>query len=113
MDLSSWKMTLNAAEPIRLETVERFTEAFAGCGFKANAMCAGYGLAEGTLKITAVPIADLRTTCWVEGAALARHRIVLTIPGSLGAQPVVSCGRSQVDTKVVIVDPERLVECPP
>ena len=45
LDLSSWKMTLNAAEPIRLETVERFTEAFAGCGFKANAMCAGYGLA--------------------------------------------------------------------
>ena len=86
LDLSSWKMTLNAAEPIRLETVERFAEAFAEYGFKASAMCAGYGLAEGTLKITAVPIADLKATCWVDGAALARHRVVSSAPGSLGAQ---------------------------
>ena len=113
LDLSSWKMTLNAAEPIRLETVERFAEAFAGCGFKASAMCAGYGLAEGTLKITAVPIADRRVTCWVDGAALGRHRVVSAVPGSPGAQAVISCGRSQVDTKVVIVDSERLVKCPP
>jgi acyl-CoA synthetase (AMP-forming)/AMP-acid ligase II len=33
LDLSRWHMTLNSAEPVRAETIDRFTEAFKPCGF--------------------------------------------------------------------------------
>src|SRR5205823_6269394 len=34
LDLSSWRIAFNGAEPIRVETIERFAEAFAPCGFR-------------------------------------------------------------------------------
>src|SRR5579864_3343160 len=36
LDLSRWKVAFNGAEPIRAETLERFAEAFAPCGFQAE-----------------------------------------------------------------------------
>ena len=50
LDLSSWSVAFNGAEPIRQETLERFTEAFAPCGFKKAAFYPCYGLAEATPK---------------------------------------------------------------
>ena len=56
LDLSSWQVTLNAAEPVRLDTMQKFTERFAPAGFAYEVFCAGFGLAEASLKVTAQPI---------------------------------------------------------
>ena len=37
LDLSGWRVAFCGAEPIRARTVERFAEAFAGCGFRCDA----------------------------------------------------------------------------
>ena len=37
LDLSSWKLAFNGAEPVRAETLRRFAETFAPCGFRAEA----------------------------------------------------------------------------
>jgi acyl-CoA synthetase (AMP-forming)/AMP-acid ligase II len=46
LDLSSWVTVFNTAEPVRAETLDRFAQAFAGCGFRREALFPGYGLAE-------------------------------------------------------------------
>jgi len=52
LDLSSWRVAYNGAEPIRRETLERFHQAFSPRGFRGRSMCAVYGLAESTLLVT-------------------------------------------------------------
>jgi 1-acyl-sn-glycerol-3-phosphate acyltransferase len=49
LDLSSWQMALNGAEPISADTVRRFCARFAQYGFRREAMTPVYGLAESSL----------------------------------------------------------------
>ncbi|HKW88132.1 MAG TPA: AMP-binding protein [Candidatus Acidoferrales bacterium] len=56
LDLSCWRAALNGAEPVRAETVERFTEIFAGYGFRRGALVGVYGLAESSLGVAAPPM---------------------------------------------------------
>lgn len=63
LDLSSWRVAVNGAEPVRESTLDRFAEAFAPCGFDRNTFCPSYGLAEATLLVTTdAPGAPIRTT---------------------------------------------------
>ena len=52
LDLSSWSVAFNGAEPVRSETLERFAATFAGCGFRREAFQPCYGLAEATLIVS-------------------------------------------------------------
>lgn len=49
LDLSSWRLALNGAEPISPATVEAFCARMAPYGFRADAMTPVYGLAEAAL----------------------------------------------------------------
>lgn len=51
LDLSCWRAALNGAEPVRLETVERFVVRFEPHGFQRGALIPVYGLAEATLGV--------------------------------------------------------------
>ena len=52
LDLSSWRVAFNGAEPVRAETIDAFTETFAPCGFRPEAFYPCYGLAEATLIVS-------------------------------------------------------------
>ncbi|HKP13638.1 MAG TPA: AMP-binding protein, partial [Blastocatellia bacterium] len=52
LDLSHWCVAFNGAEPVRPETLERFAQTFAPCGFRRQALYPAYGLAEATLKVS-------------------------------------------------------------
>jgi acyl-CoA synthetase (AMP-forming)/AMP-acid ligase II len=52
LDLSTWHIALNGAEPVRRRTVERITETLAPAGFAPSAMRPTYGMAEVTLMAT-------------------------------------------------------------
>ncbi|RMG17146.1 MAG: acyl-phosphate glycerol 3-phosphate acyltransferase [Planctomycetota bacterium] len=56
LDLSAWRMTLNGAEPISPDTLRRFRERFAPCGFRGQAMTPTYGLAECSLGLAMSPL---------------------------------------------------------
>ena len=56
VDLSSWRVALNGAEPVNPETLERFKNRFAKYGFCAEAMLPVYGLAEASLGVTFPPL---------------------------------------------------------
>lgn len=55
LDLSSWRMALNGAEPISPDTVEGFCQRFAPHGFRPEAMTPVYGLAEAALGLAFPP----------------------------------------------------------
>lgn len=53
LDLRSWRVAFNGAEPIRAQTLREFATVFAGYGFDERALFPCYGLAEATLLVTA------------------------------------------------------------
>ncbi|MDF5720951.1 MAG: AMP-binding protein [Rhizonema sp. PD37] len=112
LDLSSWHMTLNGAEPVRADTIKQFTQAFQSCGFDLATFCPGYGLAEATLVVTGVQNKNVPIFCTVQVEALA-HNQVIESKGEEKQQTLVGCGKPGIDTKVIIVHPELLTECAP
>ncbi|HXH13165.1 MAG TPA: AMP-binding protein [Alphaproteobacteria bacterium] len=55
LDLSSWRLALNGAEPISPDTITRFCERFAPYGFRPEAITPVYGLAESSLGLAFPP----------------------------------------------------------
>src|SRR6516164_2619747 len=51
LDLSSWQLAFNGAEPVRADTLDRFVERFSAWGFRKEAFYPCYGLAEATLFV--------------------------------------------------------------
>ncbi|MCU0242303.1 MAG: fatty acyl-AMP ligase, partial [Vicinamibacteria bacterium] len=51
LDLSSWRAALNGAEAVHAQTLERFSERFRTCGFRAAAFLPVYGLAENSVAL--------------------------------------------------------------
>lgn len=56
LDLSSWRMAMNGAEPVNPGTLERFATRFEKYGFRKEALLPVYGLAEASLAVTAGPM---------------------------------------------------------
>ncbi|MEU6460059.1 fatty acyl-AMP ligase [Streptomyces sp. NPDC047065] len=112
-DLSSWRVAANGAEPVRWHVVREFTEAFAAHGFRPEAMCPGYGLAENTLKATGSDQDREPTAVWLSAAGLREGRAETVPAGTPGAVPVTSSGRTVAGTEVRIVDPGTGRLCPP
>jgi 1-acyl-sn-glycerol-3-phosphate acyltransferase len=52
LDLASWRLALNGAEPVSPRTLRRFAQRFAGHGFDPAATAPVYGLAENTLAVS-------------------------------------------------------------
>ena len=112
LDLSSWTVAFNGAEPIRRETLERFAETFAPCGFRREAFYPTYGLAEATLIVSGGTQAAGPVMLPVEGAGLERDRVVRASADVTDARTLVGCGRTLADQKIVVVRPESLTQCP-
>lgn len=56
LDLSSWRVAFNGAEPVSPETVTRFGERFARYGLRKEAMMPVYGLAESAVGLAFPPL---------------------------------------------------------
>ena len=109
IDLSSWRVAFNGAEPVRADVMDAFTASFRSCGFRPEAFCPCYGLAEATLFVSGRRGGTGATTMeWPR--SLPGH-------GSPGpeahGQPtrLVSVGRAWEETEVAIVDPSTRRPC--
>jgi amino acid adenylation domain-containing protein len=76
LDLSSLRLAFNGAEPIQAETLDRFTAAFAGCGFDRSAFYPCYGMAESTLLVAGSELSSGARTLEVDRRALETGRAV-------------------------------------
>lgn len=109
LDLSSWQIAFNGAEPIRDETLNHFYHAFRDYGFRKEAFFPCYGLAEATLFVSGGPSAQPYKTLSIEQENYRDHRVHFTDDDSTNSHVLVSCG--EMSQKVIIVDPDSRERC--
>jgi amino acid adenylation domain-containing protein len=124
LDLQSWQVAFNGAEPICSKTLERFSNTFSECGFRASAFYPCYGMAEATLLVSGgdreTGLKDEETrrretgykTKAVDKLALAENKII-EVSEEEDSQVFVGCGKSIPGQKIAIVHPETLTLCKP
>lgn len=113
LDLSTWQVAFNGAEPIDHQTLTQFAEIFAPYGFDRSAFYPCYGMAEATLIISGGSPNAAVVTKTVRGKALEQHKIELAGEDEPHPRTLVSCGRGLKDQKLAIANPETLVSCQP
>ncbi len=115
LDLSSWEIAFNGAEPIREQTLRSFADRFASCGFKYKAFLPCYGMAETTLIVTGGPSATRPVLRCFDKSALETGQVkpVVDASNSAGGQEgrtLVGCGAVLPGEVVKIVDPATLAD---
>jgi acyl transferase domain-containing protein/acyl-CoA synthetase (AMP-forming)/AMP-acid ligase II/acetylornithine/succinyldiaminopimelate/putrescine aminotransferase/predicted amino acid dehydrogenase/acyl carrier protein len=112
LDLSSWSIAGNGSEPVRAETMERFTETFRTFGFSASAFYPCYGLAEATLFVCGGAAQSGARTLVVNGDSLAAGQCVEESgPGGSDSKVLVGCGQT-LTGQIAIVEPHSKRRCP-
>ena len=110
LDLSSWDLAYSGAEPVRAETLEKFSHKFGASHFNHSSFYPCYGMAETTLFVTGgqkhkSPVVEKVTP----------EDLVLDTAAARDLTPseniFVGCGRPYMDTTVAIVDPNTFTCC--
>ena len=89
VDLSSWRVALNGAEPVTPLALERFVERFARWGLRPEALTPVYGLAEATLAVTFSALDRRFSVRHFDPRALMETGRAIPSPSG---QPIVSLG---------------------
>ncbi|MDZ7963840.1 MAG: aminotransferase class I/II-fold pyridoxal phosphate-dependent enzyme [Nostoc sp. DedSLP03] len=110
LDLSSWEIALNGAEPIRAETIESFTKLFSPYGFRPSSFKTCYGMAETTLLVTGVKKAEVPTIKVCDAKVLEQNQVVSCDRDRL-YRKLVSCGHPWLKQIVAIANPVSLTKC--
>ncbi len=112
LDLSCWSLACNGAEQVRSETIDRFTEKFAQCGFRRETFYPCYGLAEATLIVTGGKKYEAPVVVDFDADQLAVGRVQVAQNNSTATRRLVGCGKQVEGCLVKIVDGQTHVECP-
>lgn len=112
LDLSSWEVAFNGAEPVRPDTVDRFCEKFGRVGFRRESFYPCYGMAETTLIVTggnkrSAPI--IRT---FNGKLLDQKMVEPATKDQPNARVLIGCGQALPQEQVIIVDPDTQEQLP-
>ena len=108
LDLSSWRLALNGAEPVSPDTLERFAGRFARYGMRREALMPVYGLAECAVGLSFPPVGRApvidridRRALAVSGEALAARADDAT------ALRFACCGKPLPGHELRIVGPDK------
>lgn len=114
LNLGAWNAAIVGAEPIRAETLDRFTACFAQSGFEPRAFYPSYGLAESTLMVTGTRKSGIPVRLSIDRAALESGRIEHGIGTDVArSRTLVSCGPEVLEQRVCIVDTDLMRACEP
>ncbi|MGA9770376.1 MAG: amino acid adenylation domain-containing protein [Blastocatellia bacterium] len=111
LDLSSWTVAFNGAEPIRPATMEHFAKTFEASGFDRRSFFPCYGLAEATLIVTGSSTRSLPVSYSIQAAELERNRVITAAADDKKAKIIAGSGRILSDQNLIIVDPETVARC--
>ncbi len=108
LDLSTWKLAFNGAEPVREETIRRFSETFEPHGFKREAFYPCYGMAEAALLVSGGYVNKPPVIRSFDAEAMTRGDAVPRKTGQGGTRDLVGCGGTLADQKIAVVDTATL-----
>lgn len=111
LDLSTWEVAANGAEPIRDETLNQFVATFGPYGFRREAFFAAYGLAEATLISTTSTRDDPIVVRAFQGEAIEHNRVVVASAEDTCARKIIGCELQSPDQRIITVNPENLTQC--
>ncbi|MEX2231040.1 MAG: fatty acyl-AMP ligase [Cyclobacteriaceae bacterium] len=111
LDLSSWEVAFNGAEPVYHKTLDQFADYFAPCGFRREAFLPCYGLAESTLMVMGAPKARSPLIQNLTNSGLEQNQAIITPEKSENTRTLVSCGQNFSGQDVRIVNVETLATC--
>lgn len=107
LDLSSWRIAFNGAEPVSPDTLERFAARLAPCGLRREALLPVYGLAECSVGLAFPPVARGPRIDRVLRRSLNLHgRAERAPPGDAQALRFVSCGSPIPGHELRVVGPD-------
>lgn len=112
LDLSSWRVAWNGAEPVRPETLDRFRVRFAPNGFRPESIAPAYGLAESTLIVSGGDGSKPSVELTVDESELHIGQVRLHAGDSPGAKRLAGSGRpgSGIEVRIVRPDVRRVAE---
>ncbi len=105
LDLSSWSLAFNGAEPVRAKTIDAFCEAFAVSGFRREAFYPCYGLAESTLMVTGGMKFETPVIRSFDASSIETGSVSVASENALNRR-LVGSGRELDGQDVLIVDPQ-------
>lgn len=105
LDLSTWRLALNGAEPVSAATLARFAERFGKHGLRPQAMTPVYGLAESSVGLAFPPLERGPRIDVIQRQALDRDKRAVPAPeGGEASLHLPSCGRPLPGHAIRIVD---------
>lgn len=112
LDLSSWNLAFNGAEPVLASTLDAFTKMFEPCGFRREAFYPCYGMAEATLIVSGGLRAALPVVRTFDGKSLENNTVVDALPDEADSRELVGCGGNLLDQRIVIADRDKQASVP-
>ncbi|TVT75916.1 MAG: AMP-binding protein [Denitromonas halophila] len=115
LDLSSWRLAANGAEPVSPDTLARFAQTFACYGLRPEALAPVYGLAEATVGLCVPPPGRGVRVDRVAPEAMRSRGLAEPVAEGAEALCFVACGPPLPEHRVRVVDsagralPERRV----
>ncbi|MDM8515193.1 fatty acyl-AMP ligase [Desulfobacterales bacterium HSG16] len=113
IDLSCWKIAFNGFDPVRADTIERFSKKFASCGFSKKSFFPFYGLAEATMTASCGIKNNLPVVCRVQAGAIEKNLIIPTVDSGEKTRIIVGCGNVDCEQNIVIASPDTHKSCKP
>ena len=105
LDLSSWRLAFNGAEPVSPDSIEGFNRRFETYGFKPETMMPVYGLAESSVGLAFPPLHRKPVIDRIKrGEFSQRGQAIPAEPADTNALHFVACGHALPGHQIRIVD---------
>ena len=105
LDLGSWRLAFNGAEPVSAQTMRAFGARFAAFGLRPQALAPVYGLAESAVGVAFPPLQRGLVTDRVQRAVFSRRAHALPAVADDGAAlEFVACGQPLPGYEMRVVD---------
>ena len=104
LNLEKWSFASCGAEPIRVETMDRFIQTFEPFGFNRRSFAPAYGLAEFTLAATITPPRSMPSHLEIDAQNLEKSVIVPAQTTTRVTRKIVCCGCPVQGADLRIID---------